>query len=410
MNKKVAVIGLGYVGLPLALLFAKKNYTVIGLDIDVRKIEALKQGKSYIPDVRNDVIQSEKNFQAYELQKGISAFQVCDYVVVTVPTPITENHNPDLGPVISASTFLKEHMVKGQTVIYESSTYPGTLEEVVLPILKESDLQAGVDFYLAYSPERVDPANKSYDIEYIPKVISGYSKNCLYHVQMFYESIFQQVVPVSSPKVAEMCKLFENIQRLVNISLVNETNELCEELGIDFHEVLQAASTKPFGFTPYYPGPGIGGHCIPVDPLYFLWKLKQNGLTSELIEAAHHINEEMPNKVIRRVEKQLAANEKRVFVVGVAYKKDVNDMRESPALAVCEGLLAKGYELAYHDPYIDSAILNKQTYFSVPLTKEEVEKSDVVLVLTDHSQIDWSIVRYAKKVVDTRGILNECSR
>ncbi|MFS0902701.1 nucleotide sugar dehydrogenase [Priestia aryabhattai] len=410
MNKKVAVIGLGYVGLPLALLFAKKNYTVIGLDIDVRKIEALKQGKSYIPDVRNDVIQSEKNFQAYELQKGISAFQVCDYVVVTVPTPITENHNPDLGPVISASTFLKEHMVKGQTVIYESSTYPGTLEEVVLPILKESDLQAGVDFYLAYSPERVDPANKSYDIEYIPKVISGYSKNCLYHVQMFYESIFQQVVPVSSPKVAEMCKLFENIQRLVNISLVNETNELCEELGIDFHEVLQAASTKPFGFTPYYPGPGIGGHCIPVDPLYFLWKLKQNGLTSELIEAAHHINEEMPNKVIRRVEKQLAANEKRVFVVGVAYKKDVNDMRESPALAVCEGLLAKGYELAYHDPYIESAILNKQTYFSVPLTKEEVEKSDVVLVLTDHSQIDWSIVRYAKKVVDTRGILNECSR
>ncbi|MER2260159.1 MAG: nucleotide sugar dehydrogenase, partial [Priestia megaterium] len=299
------------------------------------------------------------------------------------------------------------YMVKGQTVIYESSTYPGTLEEVVLPILKESDLQAGVDFYLAYSPERVDPANKSYDIEHIPKVISGYSKDCLYHVQTFYENIFQQVVPVSSPKVAEMCKLFENIQRLVNISLVNETNELCEELGIDFHEVLQAASTKPFGFTPYYPGPGIGGHCIPVDPLYFLWKLKQNGLTSELIEAAHHINEEMPNKVIRRVEKQLAANEKRVFVVGMAYKKDVNDMRESPALTVCEGLLAKGYELTYHDPYIDSAILNKQVYFSVPLTKEEVKKSDVVLVLTDHSQIDWSIVKYAKKVVDTRGILNE---
>ncbi|PFR96918.1 nucleotide sugar dehydrogenase [Priestia megaterium] len=407
MNKKVAVIGLGYVGLPLALLFAKKNYTVIGLDIDVRKIEALKQGESYIPDVRNDVIQSEKNFQAYELKEGISAFQACDYVVVTVPTPITENHNPDLGPVISASTFLKEHMVKGQTVIYESSTYPGTLEEVVLPILKESGLQAGVDFYLAYSPERVDPANKSYDIEYIPKVISGYSKDCLHRVQTFYESVFQQVVPVSSPKVAEMCKLFENIQRLVNISLVNETNELCEELGIDFYEVLQAASTKPFGFTPYYPGPGIGGHCIPVDPLYFLWKLKQNGLTSELIEAAHHINEEMPNKVIRRVEKQLAANEKRVFVVGMAYKKDVNDMRESPALTVCEGLLAKGYALTYHDPYIDSAILNKQTYFSVPLTKEEVEKSDVVLVLTDHSQIDWSIVKYAKKVVDTRGILNE---
>jgi nucleotide sugar dehydrogenase len=294
MNKKVAVIGLGYVGLPLALLFAKKNYTVIGLDIDKRKIEALRQGKSYIPDVRNDVIQNEKNFQAYELKKGISAFQACDYVVVTVPTPITETHNPDLGPVISASTFLKEYMVKGQTIIYESSTYPGTLEEIVLPILKDSNLQAGIDFYLAYSPERVDPANKSYDIEHIPKVISGYSKECLHHIQIFYESI-----------------LFENIQRLVNISLVNETNELCEELGIDFHEVLQAASTKPFGFTPYYPGPGIGGHCIPVDPLYFLWKLKQNGLTSELIEAAHHINEEMPDKVIRRVEKQLDANEKR---------------------------------------------------------------------------------------------------
>ena len=189
---------------------------------------------------------------------------------MTVPTPITENHNPDLGPVISASKFLKEHMVKGQTVIYESSTYPGTLEEVVLPILKDSNLQAGKDFYLAYSPERVDPANKSYDIEHIPKVISGYSKDCLYHVQTFYESIFQQVVPVSSPKVAEMCKLFENIQRLVNISLVNETNELCEELGIDFHEVLQAASTKPFGFTPYYPGPGIEGTAYPLIRFIFM--------------------------------------------------------------------------------------------------------------------------------------------
>ncbi|WP_350019521.1 nucleotide sugar dehydrogenase [Priestia flexa] len=404
-TKKVAVLGLGYVGLPLALLFAKKGFNVIGLDVDRSKVNLLQQGKSYIPDVSNEEIKREKNFKAQFLQSGIEEFKQCEYVIVTVPTPINDQHEPDLTAMISASEFLQKEMIAGQTAIYESSTYPGTLEEVVLPILLKSNLQVGTDFYLAYSPERVDPANAHYHIEQIPKVISGYTEKCLQKVSEFYGSVFQKVVPVSSPNVAEMCKLFENIQRLVNISLVNETNVLCEQLNIDFYEVLEAAATKPFGFTPYYPGPGIGGHCIPVDPLYFVWKLKQVGLKSELIQAAHEINEQMTEHVVRLVEKQLDKNEKNILVIGIAYKRDVNDVRESPALPICNELIARGYKLSYHDPYIDSFMLNGSNIQSVELTKQAVQKADVVLILTDHQNIDWPLVKTALKIVDTRGVL-----
>jgi len=404
-TKKVAVLGLGYVGLPLALLFAKKGFNVIGLDVDRSKVNLLQQGKSYIPDVSNEEIKREKNFKAQFLQSGIEEFKQCEYVIVTVPTPINDQHEPDLTAMISASEFLQKEMIAGQTAIYESSTYPGTLEEVVLPILLKSNLQVGTDFYLAYSPERVDPANAHYHIEQIPKVISGYTEKCLQKVSEFYGSVFQKVVPVSSPNVAEMCKLFENIQRLVNISLVNETNVLCEQLNIDFYEVLEAAATKPFGFTPYYPGPGIGGHCIPVDPLYFVWKLKQVGLKSELIQAAHEINEQMTEHVVRLVEKQLDKNEKNILVIGIAYKRDVNDVRESPALPICNELIARGYKLSYHDPYIDSFMLNGSNIQSVELTKQAVQQADVVLILTDHQNIDWPLVKTALKIVDTRGVL-----
>ncbi|OZT11953.1 UDP-N-acetyl-D-mannosamine dehydrogenase [Priestia aryabhattai] len=404
-TRKVAVLGLGYVGLPLALLFAKKGFNVIGLDVDRSKVNLLQQGKSYIPDVSNEEIKREKNFKAQFLQSGIEEFKQCEYVIVTVPTPINDQHEPDLTAMISASEFLQKEMIAGQTAIYESSTYPGTLEEVVLPILLKSNLQVGTDFYLAYSPERVDPANAHYHIEQIPKVISGYTEKCLQKVSEFYGSVFQKVVPVSSPNVAEMCKLFENIQRLVNISLVNETNVLCEQLNIDFYEVLEAAATKPFGFTPYYPGPGIGGHCIPVDPLYFVWKLKQVGLKSELIQAAHEINEQMTEHVVRLVEKQLDKNEKNILVIGIAYKRDVNDVRESPALPICNELIARGYKLSYHDPYIDSFMLNGSNIQSVELTKQAVQQADVVLILTDHQNIDWPLVKTALKIVDTRGVL-----
>ncbi|WHX77827.1 nucleotide sugar dehydrogenase [Priestia flexa] len=404
-TKKVAVLGLGYVGLPLALLVAKKSFDVIGLDVDRSKVNLLHQGKSYIPDVSNEEIKREKKFKAQCLQDGIEEFKQCEYVIVTVPTPINDQHEPDLTAMIKASEFLQKEMVAGQTVIYESSTYPGTLEEIVLPILLKSKLQVGIDFYLAYSPERVDPANTHYHIEQIPKVISGYTESCLQKISEFYGSIFQKVVPVSSPNVAEMCKLFENIQRLVNISLVNETNVLCEQLNIDFYEVLEAAATKPFGFTPYYPGPGIGGHCIPVDPLYFVWKLKQAGLKSELIQAAHEINEQMTEHVVTLVEKQLDKNKKNVLVIGIAYKRDVNDVRESPALPICNQLITRGYNLSYHDPYIDTFTLNGCNIQSVELTKQAVQTANVVLILTDHQNIDWSLVKTAAKIVDTRGVL-----
>ncbi|TYR81304.1 nucleotide sugar dehydrogenase [Priestia megaterium] len=405
--KKVAVLGLDYVGLPLALLFAKKGFEVVGLDIDLHKIDLLKKGKSYISDVSDEVIQNESKLLPFELYSGASAFKQCDYVVVTVPTPITKEHEPDLQALIHASEFLKSEISKGQTIIYESSTYPGTLEEVILPILEQSGLIAGADFYLGYSPERVDPANDTYSIDKIPKVVSGHTGACLQKINEFYKEVFQEIVPVSSPKVAEMCKLFENIQRLVNISLVNETNSLCEQLNIDFSEALQAAATKPFGFTPYYPGPGIGGHCIPVDPLYFVWKLKQNGLTSELIEAAHQINEQMTKKVVERAKQRLAANEKNILIIGVAYKKDVNDVRESPAIPICETLLDEGYEVNYYDPHVESILLKGRKFESVELTKEKIDVADVVLILTNHRKVDWKLVKEAKKIVDTRGVLNQ---
>lgn len=278
VSSTVAIIGLGYVGLPLAVHFAERGHTVLGLDKDTRKIESIIQGESYIPDVSSKLLQSlltRKKLIVNTPDQGIADFQNSDYVIVTVPTPINEQREPDLSALISASHYIQQNLQKGQTFIFESSTYPGTLEEVIIPIISQTGKKVGEDFYIGYSPERIDPANSQYSVQTIPKVISGQTEMCKQKVQALYSTIFDVVVPVSSPKVAEMCKLFENIQRLVNISLVNELNTLCESLGIDFYEALEAASTKPFGFTPYWPGPGIGGHCIPVDPLYFQWRIKR---------------------------------------------------------------------------------------------------------------------------------------
>lgn len=303
-SSKVTIIGLGYVGLPLAVLFAERGHAVLGLDKDTRKIESIIKGESYIPDVSSKVLQgliNEKKIIVNTPDKGVADFKHSDYVIVTVPTPIKEQKEPDLSALISASHYIQQNLQKGQTFIFESSTYPGTLEEVIIPIISQTGKKVGEDYYIGYSPERIDPANSQYSVQTIPKVISGQTEKCKQKVQDLYSTIFDMVVPVSSPKVAEMCKLFENIQRLVNISLVNELNILCESLGIDFYEALEAASTKPFGFTSYWPGPGIGGHCIPVDPLYFQWRIKKSGAISQLIEAAHVINEEMPEKIIGKV-------------------------------------------------------------------------------------------------------------
>ncbi|WP_110113123.1 nucleotide sugar dehydrogenase [Bacillus sp. CGMCC 1.16541] len=404
-KKQVTVIGLGYVGLPLALLFAKKGYDVIGIDTDDEKVTSLQNAISYIPDVSTSELTTTTTFQAVVPYKGIGALKESEYIIVTVPTPIINEDEPDLRALIAASHYIKKHLQPGQTVIYESSTYPGTLEEVVMPILAQGRFTVGVDFHLSYSPERIDPANKQFNIEVIPKVVSGQTVHCLEKVVHFYGSVFQKVVPVSSPKIAEMCKLFENIQRLVNISLVNETSILCKKMNIDFYEVLKAAETKPFGFTAYWPGPGIGGHCIPVDPIYFLWKLKQHGLTSELIEVAHSINKQMPHEIVDEVKAKIIKG--KVLVIGLTYKKDVNDIRESPAIEICEQLIHEGYFLTYHDPLVNYAKLNNKTYHSVDLTEEVIKQHDLVLILTDHTSVDWDLVKLSPVTIDPRNVLKQ---
>ncbi|OUB08673.1 UDP-N-acetyl-D-mannosamine dehydrogenase [Bacillus thuringiensis serovar yunnanensis] len=411
-SSKVAIIGLGYVGLPLAVHFAERGHTVLGLDKDIGKIDSIIKGESYIPDVSSKELQSlltKKILTVNTPDQGIADFQNSDYVIVTVPTPINEQREPDLSALILASHYIQQNLQKGQTFIFESSTYPGTLEEVILPIISQNGKKVGEDFYIGYSPERIDPANSQYSVQAIPKVISGQTEKCRQKVQDLYSTIFDEVVPVSSPKVAEMCKLFENIQRLVNISLVNELNTLCESLGIDFYEAIEAASTKPFGFTPYWPGPGIGGHCIPVDPLYFQWRIKKNGAISQLIEAAHIINEEMPEKMVRKV-KSVVQSPATVLIVGIAYKKDVNDLRESPALPIIQLLRNQGYEIEYHDPYISFAEIGDKVYQSVSLDEEKVKKADCILILTDHSNIDWKLFKGMDRVIDTRGIVKKVSK
>ncbi|CAG9612239.1 UDP-N-acetyl-D-glucosamine 6-dehydrogenase [Bacillus rhizoplanae] len=404
---KVAVIGLGYVGLPLAIHFAQKGYSVIGFDKNEEKIKSIKNGFSYIPDVTSKELQQlvEKGcFTVTTPENGVKAFEESTYIIVTVPTPMGENGEPDLSAVISVSYYIQKHLQTGQTFIFESSTYPGTLEEVVIPIISNSGKKVGIDYYIGYSPERIDPANTTYTVQSIPKVVSGQTELCKKKIMELYGDVFDNIVPVSSPKVAEMCKLFENIQRLVNISLVNEMDLLCRELQIDFREALEAAATKPFGFTPYWPGPGIGGHCIPVDPLYFQWKVKQYGMVSHLIDVAHHINEEMPKNIVKQVKEQVT-EKANVLLIGLAYKKDVNDLRESSALVIADLLQKEGYSVSYHDPYIPFAHIAGKRYKSILLNKEAIDKADFVLILTDHSIIDWKLIKQAKQVLDTRGVL-----
>ncbi|MEI4802274.1 nucleotide sugar dehydrogenase [Bacillus sp. NPDC077411] len=408
-HRKVAVIGLGYVGLPLAIHFAQKGYKVVGLDKDQEKIKSIQNGFSYIPDVTSKVLQQlvkQGGFRATTPEKGVKAFEESTHIIVTVPTPIDQNGEPDLSAIISASHYIQKHLQMGQTFIFESSTYPGTLEEVVIPILSKGGKKAGIDYYIGYSPERIDPANTTHTVQSIPKVVSGQTELCKKKVMELYGDIFDYIVPVSTPKVAEMCKLFENIQRLVNISLVNEMDLLCKALQIDFREALEAAATKPFGFTPYWPGPGIGGHCIPVDPLYFQWKVKQYGLVSHFIDVAHRINEEMPKHIVKQVKEQIT-EKANVLLIGLAYKKNVNDLRESAALIVADLLQKEGYNLSYHDPYIPVANISGKSYESILLTKEAIDQADIVVVLTDHSIIDWKLIKQAKKVLDTRGVLKQ---
>lgn len=408
------VLGLGYVGLPLALHLAKRGRVVRGMDIDINKVISLKYGHSYVDDVSDAHVREALESRFFSVSLPNQDLEQAAYIIVCVPTPFDQQRGvPDLSALLSATSFIATHLQKGQTIIYESSTYPGTTEEVILPILEQSGWMAGRDFYLGYSPERIDPGNKQYHLSNIPKVVSGVTNNCLEKVVALYQLCFDQVVPVSSPRVAELCKLFENIQRLVNISLVNEMDVICHRMGISFRESLQAAATKPFGFTPYYPGPGIGGHCIPVDPQYFQWKAAQQGLRSKIIDEALRVNQHMPGEVVGLIESKLNLQcirrkmKPRILLIGLTYKKDVRDLRESPALEIFGQLLKKGYHVEYHDPLVPKIKLNQEWRHSVSLTGEKIQEAHVVAILTDHSTIDWDLVKKeANQIVDTRGVID----
>jgi UDP-N-acetyl-D-glucosamine dehydrogenase len=415
---RVGIIGLGYVGLPLALLYSEKKFRVTGFDIDPRKVETLAKSGSYIYRIAAEEIQAAKA-NGFTATADYSQLSQMDAVIICVPTPLDEYHEPDLSFITSTTHSIAPHLRAGQLVVLESTTYPGTTEEVMIPIL-ESENKAGLkaarngvftgkEFFVAFSPEREDPGNTTVARPDIPKVVGGLDSQASDLARALYGSIFNRTVPVSSPAAAEMTKLLENIYRCVNIALVNELKLLCLRMGIDIWEVIEAASTKPFGFHPFYPGPGLGGHCIPVDPFYLSWKAKEWDFRTRFIELAGEINTNMPYHVLASVSGALNTRKKsvngaRVLVLGVAYKKDIDDLRESPSLTIIELLQKDGAQVSYHDPYFP--FIGKGRRYDLQMTRAELKdfgQYDCVLIVTDHSDYDYKrIVQESQLVVDTR--------
>ena len=415
-SAKVGVVGLGYVGLPLAMEMAHAGFRVTGIDLVKDKVDMINSGISYVLDVTGETLLSAVSANKIRATQSLAAVEALDTVNVCVPTPLRKNKDPDLSYIIAAVEAIRVHIRPGQLVILESTTYPGTTREVVLPILEESGLRAGEDFFLAYSPERVDPGNSAYTTRTIPKVVGGVTPECAEIAVSLYEQFVEKVVAVSSTDCAEMVKLLENTFRSVNIALANEMALTCHTFGINVWEVIEAAKTKPFGFMPFYPGPGLGGHCIPVDPYYLTWKAKMNGCEPRLIELAGHINSQMPGFTIRRIadalnQKRKALNGSKILALGVTYKRDTNDTRESPALQVLEGLHEKGAALYFADPYVPSIAIQDQIIKAVELTPSVLQSMDCVAILTDHSAFDYSMVaKFSSLILDTRNALQEFSR
>ncbi|WP_255679504.1 nucleotide sugar dehydrogenase [Brevibacillus humidisoli] len=409
---KVGIVGLGYVGLPLAMLFVSKGVYIRGIDIDKQKIESIRKGMSYLTDITDEEVRQLVASGRFEPTWEYAAVRDVDAVILCVPTPLRDHAYPDLSYIQSAASSIASYMKPGQLIVLESSTFPGTTEEVLQPILEKHGKQAGIDFYLGYSPERIDPGNKDVRLESIPKVVSGITEACLQKLTFLYGQVFDRLVPVTSPRAAEMTKLLENCQRFVNISFVNEIAMVCEAMGIDIWEVIEAAKTKPYGFTPYYPGPGVGGHCIPVDPLYLEWKAKQYQLETKFIHLAKLINDQMQDYVVERISKHLPATKTlantRLLLIGITYKRDVNDVRESTPLAIFEKLLAMGVDVSFYDPLVSQFELNGQTYASVDLTADTLKNSDYVVLLTDHTQLPYDlIVTHSPLLFDTRGAIKQ---
>jgi UDP-N-acetyl-D-glucosamine dehydrogenase len=408
---RCGIIGLGYVGLPLALEFARAGFRTTGIDVDLRKVEQIKAGRSYIVDVTDAEIAEQVAAGRLTASDDFAAIRDLDTINICVPTPLRKTKDPDLTYIVSAVSEISKYLRRGQLVILESTTYPGTTEEVVLPALEASGLQVGRDFHLAFSPERIDPGNAHFNTRNIPKVVGGVTPACTEVATALYEQSVDQVVPVSSTRVAEMVKLLENTFRSVNIGLVNEIALTSNALGIDVWEVIDAAKTKPFGFMAFYPGPGLGGHCIPIDPFYLSWKAKMSGFEPRFIELAGHINESMPRFVVEKVTDALNRHSKsvrgsRIHILGVAYKAGVNDVRESPALNVMKMLADKGALLSYSDPYVPALREEGFALDSLPLRNGYLGDVDCVVVLTDHREFDYKAVAgSARLVVDTRNAL-----
>lgn len=408
----VGIIGLGYVGLPLVREFSSNGIKIIGFDIDRKKIELLSAGKSYIRHIPDGIIDEclKKGFRA---TSDFSLLKETDAVIICVPTPLGEHREPDLSYIVDTTKTVSRYLQSGQLVILKSTTYPGTTEEVVLPILEESDLRAGKDFNLSYSPEREDPGNKEFMSSNIPLVIGGYTEKCRELTCKLYNKIGIKTFPVSNTRVAESAKLLENIYRAVNIALVNELKILLDKMGIDVFEVINAAKTKPFGFQAFYPGPGLGGHCIPIDPFYLTWKAREYEYSTRFIELAGEINSSMPEYVIRKTMEALGDNGKaikgsRILILGMAYKKNVDDMRESPALRIMELLIKKGAVVDYCDPYIPKLSRTRHYDFdkkSIELNAKNLRNSDGVIISTDHDIFDKDLIyQNSRLIIDTRNM------
>jgi UDP-N-acetyl-D-glucosamine dehydrogenase len=416
---RVGIVGMGYVGLPLSIAFAEAGFPVIGLDVDARKIASIEAGESYINHIASEPMAKLTSSGRLKATTEFAQAAKLDCIIICVPTPLTAAREPDMSFIIRTGESLAPHVRSGQLFVLESTTYPGTTDEVLRPILERSGLKAGDDFHLAHSPEREDPGNKSFNTKSIPKIVGGYTPRCLEVAQALYGAALKETVAVSSTRVAELSKLLENIFRCVNIALVNELKMLCDRMKLDVWEVIQAASTKPFGFMPFVPGPGLGGHCIPIDPFYLTWKARQFEFQTKFIELAGEVNAQMPLYVVQRTMDALntqrkSLNGSNLLIVGAAYKKDVDDVRESPSLRVISLLKERGALVEYHDPYVPC--LERGTSFdyemkSVPLTADGISRYDAVLILTDHSSIDYGmIVANATQVVDTRNATRNVSR
>jgi UDP-N-acetyl-D-glucosamine dehydrogenase len=407
---RVGIIGLGYVGLPLAVEFAKAGFSVTGIDLIESKVARLNAGDSYVQDVPSAEVSSLVEQGNLRATTDFSVVAELDTINICVPTPLRKTKDPDMSYIVSACQEMVKYVHPGMLAILESTTYPGTTDELVLPMLSSSGMKVGEDFFLCFSPERVDPGNPKYQTRNIPKVVGGVTPACTRMGSLFYSQALQNVVPVSSTQVAEMVKLLENTFRMINIGLVNELAMMCDRMGINIWEVIDAAATKPFGFMPFYPGPGLGGHCIPIDPFYLSWKTRQAGIEARFIELAGYVNGQMPHFVVEKIQNTLndrgkAVKGSRIHVLGVAYKRDIDDVRESPALDIIHLLQRRGATVTYSDPYVPTITIEGETLFSADAA-DALAQADCGVIITDHARIDYTaLLESASLMVDTRNAL-----